>query len=95
MSLCVFNCVSLCQILKTASQQPIRQGVQSVVSIKVTSDIKAFCNASNEYGADVVTFNIKASEFLLQLGLFRLGSSCLNVYTSFFSVTGCVSDRSD
>ncbi|XP_054458224.1 melanoma cell adhesion molecule b isoform X2 [Anoplopoma fimbria] len=35
-------------------------GLQSVVSIKVTSDITASCNASNEFGTDVATFNINA-----------------------------------
>uniref|UniRef100_A0A667XS36 Melanoma cell adhesion molecule b n=1 Tax=Myripristis murdjan TaxID=586833 RepID=A0A667XS36_9TELE len=35
-------------------------GVHSVVSVKVTSDINAFCNASNDYGTDAVAFSIKA-----------------------------------
>ncbi|XP_033970822.1 melanoma cell adhesion molecule b isoform X1 [Trematomus bernacchii] len=36
--------------------------VQSVVSIKVTSDFTAFCNASNDFGTDAVSFNITAIE---------------------------------
>ncbi|XP_070827231.1 melanoma cell adhesion molecule b isoform X2 [Chaetodon trifascialis] len=48
------------KVLKTASQEETEDGVQSVVSIKVTSDITALCNASNKYGSDAVTFNIKA-----------------------------------
>ncbi|KAM9359746.1 melanoma cell adhesion molecule b isoform 2-T2 [Symphorus nematophorus] len=49
------------KVLQTASQTDTKEGVESSVSIKVTSDITAFCNASNEYGADAVTFNIKAT----------------------------------
>ncbi|XP_056139264.1 melanoma cell adhesion molecule b isoform X2 [Lampris incognitus] len=48
------------QILKTVSQKMTEDGTHSVVSVKVTSDITAFCNASNDYGVDVVTFSIKA-----------------------------------
>ncbi|XP_076591971.1 melanoma cell adhesion molecule b isoform X1 [Chaetodon auriga] len=48
------------KVLQTASEEETEDGVQSVVSIKVTSDITALCNASNEYGSDAVTFNIKA-----------------------------------
>ncbi|KAM7399457.1 hypothetical protein PAMP_018728 [Pampus punctatissimus] len=56
------NTVDLkCHVLKSASQLETREGVLlSVVSIKVTSDITAFCNASNEYGTDALAFNIKA-----------------------------------
>lgn len=46
-----------------ASQKETAEGIQSVVSVKVTSDITAFCKASNEFGVDTATFNIKASEF--------------------------------
>ncbi|XP_070761617.1 melanoma cell adhesion molecule b [Enoplosus armatus] len=49
------------KVLKTASQTETEEGIQSVVRVKVTSDITAFCNASNEYGTDTVTFNIKAT----------------------------------
>ncbi|GAA6215075.1 cell surface glycoprotein MUC18 [Lates japonicus] len=48
------------KVLKTVSQEATEEGVKSVVSVKVTSDITAFCNASNEYGTDAVTFSIKA-----------------------------------
>ncbi|XP_041795897.1 melanoma cell adhesion molecule b isoform X2 [Chelmon rostratus] len=48
------------KVLKTASQEDTEEGVQSVVTIKVDSDITAFCNASNEHGTAAVTFNIKA-----------------------------------
>uniref|UniRef100_A0A667XYU5 Melanoma cell adhesion molecule b n=1 Tax=Myripristis murdjan TaxID=586833 RepID=A0A667XYU5_9TELE len=43
------------------SQKTTEDGVHSVVSVKVTSDINAFCNASNDYGTDAVAFSIKAS----------------------------------
>ncbi|CAK6968113.1 melanoma cell adhesion molecule b [Scomber scombrus] len=50
------------KVLKTASQEETKDGVLlSVTSLKVTSDIMVFCNASNEYGTDMVTFNIKAT----------------------------------
>lgn len=83
--LCVFNCVFLCQVLKTASQEDTEEGVQSVVTIKVDSDITAFCNASNEHGTAAVTFNIKASEFLLLL-VSCLCSLCLYACASLFVV---------
>lgn len=34
----------------------------SVVSVKVTSDISALCNASNDMGTEVKVFSIKASK---------------------------------
>lgn len=34
----------------------------SVVSVKVTSDISAQCNASNDMGTEVKAFSIKASK---------------------------------
>ncbi|XP_068566755.1 melanoma cell adhesion molecule b isoform X2 [Cebidichthys violaceus] len=49
------------KILKTASQRKTWGEVHSVVSIKVTSDITAFCNASNDFGTDALTFNIAAT----------------------------------
>ncbi|KAL7399749.1 hypothetical protein ABVT39_001015 [Epinephelus coioides] len=49
------------KILKSASQTDTDDVVQSVVSIKVTSDITAFCNASNEFGTAAVTFSITAT----------------------------------
>ncbi|XP_070685363.1 melanoma cell adhesion molecule b isoform X2 [Pempheris klunzingeri] len=49
------------KVLKTPSLKETEDGVESVVSVKVSSDITAFCNASNVYGAAAVTFNIKAT----------------------------------
>ncbi|XP_075956121.1 melanoma cell adhesion molecule b isoform X3 [Anarhichas minor] len=49
------------KILPPASQIESWGEVHSVVSIKVTSDITAFCNASNNFGTDALTFNIAAT----------------------------------
>lgn len=38
--------------------------IHSVVSVKVTSDISAQCNASNDMGTEVKDFSIKASKSL-------------------------------
>ncbi|XP_032368176.1 melanoma cell adhesion molecule b isoform X5 [Etheostoma spectabile] len=46
--------------LETTSQMKTEEGVRSVVSVTVTTDIIAFCNASNEFGTDAVAFNITA-----------------------------------
>ncbi|XP_031152907.1 melanoma cell adhesion molecule b isoform X2 [Sander lucioperca] len=46
--------------LETTSQMKTEEGVRSVVSVTVTADIIAFCNASNEFGTDTVAFNITA-----------------------------------
>ncbi|XP_039677462.1 melanoma cell adhesion molecule b isoform X6 [Perca fluviatilis] len=46
--------------LETTSQMKTEEGVTSVVSVTVTNDITAFCNASNEFGTDVLAFNITA-----------------------------------
>lgn len=51
------------QVLKTASHRETDGGVHSSVQFTVTSDVTAFCNVSNEFGADAVTFDIKTSEF--------------------------------
>lgn len=48
------------KVLKTTSHKKTEDGVRSEVSLRVTSDITAFCNASNEHGTDAVAFNIKA-----------------------------------
>ncbi|XP_073347700.1 melanoma cell adhesion molecule b isoform X4 [Pagrus major] len=48
------------KVLDTASQELTEEGIQSTVSLKVTSDITVFCNATNNFGTDAVTFNIKA-----------------------------------
>ncbi|XP_029628178.1 cell surface glycoprotein MUC18 isoform X2 [Salmo trutta] len=48
------------QILKEVSHRQTEDGVLSVVSIKVTSDITANCNASNVHGTDSFPFSIKA-----------------------------------
>nr|XP_046245003.1 melanoma cell adhesion molecule b isoform X2 [Scatophagus argus] len=49
------------KVLQAASQKEIEKGIQSVVSIKVTSDITALCRATNSYGTDELAFNIKAT----------------------------------
>ncbi|XP_054868272.1 melanoma cell adhesion molecule b isoform X3 [Amphiprion ocellaris] len=46
--------------ISTSPQTVTEEGAESVVSVKVTSNMIVFCNASNEYGADAVTFSIKA-----------------------------------
>ncbi|KAL6116157.1 mcam [Pungitius sinensis] len=48
------------KILKGRSEIKGKDEVLSVVSIQVTSDIAAFCNASNPFGTDSLAFNIKA-----------------------------------
>ncbi|XP_037123557.1 melanoma cell adhesion molecule b isoform X3 [Syngnathus acus] len=48
------------KILETTSQTEMDDGIHSMVSVEVTSDLTAFCNASNEYGADALAYNIKA-----------------------------------
>ncbi|XP_071353165.1 melanoma cell adhesion molecule b isoform X2 [Trachinotus anak] len=48
------------KVLKVTSQQT-EEGVRSVASVKVTSDLTVVCNASNELGTDAVTFSIKAT----------------------------------
>ncbi|XP_038817547.1 cell surface glycoprotein MUC18-like isoform X4 [Salvelinus namaycush] len=47
------------QVLKL-SQRETEDEVLSVVSVKVTSDITAYCNASNEHGTVSVSFSLKA-----------------------------------
>lgn len=44
--------------------------IQSVVSVKVTSDIVAQCNASNMMGTEVKVFSIRASKSLMHQGSF-------------------------
>ncbi|CDQ59249.1 unnamed protein product [Oncorhynchus mykiss] len=48
------------QILKEVSHRQTEDGVLSVVSVKVTSDVTANCNASNVHGTDSFLFSIKA-----------------------------------
>lgn len=55
------------QVLKTASHRETDGGVHSSVQFTVASDLTAFCNVSNEYGADAVTFDIRTSEFLVSV----------------------------
>ncbi|XP_006795529.1 melanoma cell adhesion molecule b isoform X3 [Neolamprologus brichardi] len=43
-----------------ALQTETEDGAQSVVTFKITSNVKVFCNASNDFGSKVVEFNIKA-----------------------------------
>lgn len=59
----------VCQVLDETSREVTDEGVQSTVDVKVTSDITVFCNATNDFGTDALTFDIKASEFLLLLAL--------------------------
>lgn len=54
---------SSCQVLEKAMQKQTEDGVQSTIQVKVASDMMVDCRATNEFGADNVTFNIKASEF--------------------------------
>ncbi|XP_034557204.1 melanoma cell adhesion molecule b isoform X4 [Notolabrus celidotus] len=48
------------KVLETASETLTEDGIKSMVIIMVTSDIIAFCNASNDQGIDALAFNIKA-----------------------------------
>ncbi|XP_061734649.1 melanoma cell adhesion molecule b isoform X1 [Nerophis ophidion] len=48
------------KVLETTSEVELEDGIISVASVAVTSDLTAFCNASNQYGADAVAFKIKA-----------------------------------
>lgn len=53
--------------------------VYSLVSIEVTSDISAICNASNNMGAETKSFQIKASKssfFLYMKNLCSLNNTC-------------------
>ncbi|XP_063349455.1 melanoma cell adhesion molecule b isoform X3 [Pelmatolapia mariae] len=43
-----------------ALQTETEDGAQSEVTFKITSNVKVFCNASNDFGSKVVEFNIKA-----------------------------------
>ncbi|XP_029374191.1 melanoma cell adhesion molecule b isoform X1 [Echeneis naucrates] len=47
--------------VKATSHENTEKGTRSVVSVKVTSDLTVFCNASNDYGADAMTYRIKAT----------------------------------
>nr|XP_023822815.1 cell surface glycoprotein MUC18 [Salvelinus alpinus] len=47
------------QVLKLSQRETVDE-VLSVVSVKVTSDITAYCNASNEHGTVSVSFSLKA-----------------------------------
>ncbi|XP_041661806.1 melanoma cell adhesion molecule b isoform X2 [Cheilinus undulatus] len=49
------------QVLDEVMQMVIDGGIQSRVSVQVTSDITATCSASNELGKDSLTFNIKST----------------------------------
>lgn len=60
------------QVLETATQKQTEEGVQSTLKVTVGSDITAVCNATNEFGSDAVTYNIKASEFGFPLRLWVL-----------------------
>ncbi|KAM8768396.1 melanoma cell adhesion molecule b isoform 1-T1 [Acanthopagrus schlegelii] len=49
------------KVLDETSHEVTDEGVQSTVDVKVTSDITVFCNATNDFGTDALTFNIKAT----------------------------------
>ena len=57
------------------SQRETEDEVLSVVSIKVTSDVTAYCNASNDHGTVSTSFSLKASKFCLSTFLFVI--SCI------------------
>lgn len=59
----------LFQVITTASQIETEEGVESVATVTVTSDFSVYCQASNGYGNDSLTFNIKTSEWLRSLCL--------------------------
>uniref|UniRef100_A0A8C5DR50 Cell surface glycoprotein MUC18-like n=2 Tax=Gouania willdenowi TaxID=441366 RepID=A0A8C5DR50_GOUWI len=44
----------------TSTPTETEEGFESLFTVHVTSNITAVCNASNKYGADFVTYNIKA-----------------------------------
>ncbi|XP_077422779.1 melanoma cell adhesion molecule b isoform X2 [Vanacampus margaritifer] len=67
------------KVLKTTSQTEREDGVHSMVSVEVTSDLTAFCNASNEYGADAASFDIKA--------IVRTTAAAINTRTSTLSAS--------
>ncbi|XP_022056648.2 melanoma cell adhesion molecule b isoform X2 [Acanthochromis polyacanthus] len=46
--------------ISTTPQTVTEESAESVVSVKVTSDMTVFCNATNEHGTEAVTFSIKA-----------------------------------
>lgn len=52
------------QVFEATSQKETEQGIESTLSLKVTSDITVFCKAVNSFGNETLAFNIKASEFL-------------------------------
>ncbi|XP_072248594.1 melanoma cell adhesion molecule b isoform X2 [Leuresthes tenuis] len=54
------------KVIKSASETETEEGTQSVVSVKVASNITAYCNASNEHGTDVVTFKIKVKTIVTE-----------------------------
>lgn len=54
--------VLLFQVLKETFQQETLEGLQSTASVRVTSNITAYCIASNSYGNDSQSFSIKGSE---------------------------------
>ncbi|MEQ2276536.1 hypothetical protein XENORESO_009368 [Xenotaenia resolanae] len=49
------------KVISSASQTKTEVGAKSVVKVKVTSDMTVFCNSSNDFGTDSVTYNIKAT----------------------------------
>ncbi|XP_022609559.1 cell surface glycoprotein MUC18 isoform X1 [Seriola dumerili] len=49
------------KVLKAEPQKQMEDSVQSVVRVKVTSDLTVVCSASNKFGTDAMTFSIKAT----------------------------------
>lgn len=54
----IFHVQSWREVAKTFTED----SVQSVVTLKVTSDISAVCNATNDMGVETKTYNIKSGE---------------------------------
>lgn len=52
------------QIWNEVVSKPNEHVTHSVLSVKVTADISASCNASNDMGTEVKAFSIKASKSL-------------------------------
>ncbi|KAM4589724.1 melanoma cell adhesion molecule b isoform 2-T2 [Fundulus diaphanus] len=48
------------KVIGSASHMKTELGAKSVVKVKVTSNMTVFCNSSNSFGTDLVTYSIKA-----------------------------------
>uniref|UniRef100_A0A8C6PJ59 Melanoma cell adhesion molecule b n=1 Tax=Nothobranchius furzeri TaxID=105023 RepID=A0A8C6PJ59_NOTFU len=47
------------KVINSGSQMETDSGAKSQVTVQLTSDVTVFCNASNEFDSDSVSFNIK------------------------------------